>query len=95
MINKRAAFVNGMKEAGFLDTAKGWLGKLFKTKNKPQIPLPPKPLKDVWAEGDNGQSENWYKYQSNFLDDYKLNMESEVMQKVENLKSSWNNGFDQ
>ena len=27
--------------------------------------------------------------------DYKLNMESEVMQKVENLKSSWNNGFDQ
>jgi 5-(carboxyamino)imidazole ribonucleotide mutase len=29
------------------------------------------------------------------MDDYKLNMESEVMQKVENLKSSWNNGFDQ
>ena len=28
------------------------------------------------------------------MDDYKLNMESEVMQKVENLKSSWNNGFD-
>lgn len=27
------------------------------------------------------------------MDDYKLNMESEVMQKVENLKSSWNNGF--
>lgn len=29
------------------------------------------------------------------MDDYKLNMELEVMQKVENLKSSWNNGFDQ
>jgi len=29
------------------------------------------------------------------MDDYKLNMESEVMQKVKNLKSSWNNGFDQ
>ena len=29
------------------------------------------------------------------MDDYKLNMESEMMQKVENLKSSWNNGFDQ
>jgi 5-(carboxyamino)imidazole ribonucleotide mutase len=29
------------------------------------------------------------------MDDYKLNMESEVMKKVENLKSSWNNGFDQ
>ena len=29
------------------------------------------------------------------MDDYKLNMESEVMQKVEKLKSSWNNGFDQ
>lgn len=29
------------------------------------------------------------------MDDYKFNMESEVMQKVENLKSSWNNGFDQ
>ena len=29
------------------------------------------------------------------MDDYKLKMESEVMQKVENLKSSWNNGFDQ
>ncbi len=29
------------------------------------------------------------------MDDYKLNMESEVMQKVVNLKSSWNNGFDQ
>ena len=29
------------------------------------------------------------------MDDYKLNMESELMQKVENLKSSWNNGFDQ
>ena len=29
------------------------------------------------------------------MDDYKLNMESEVMQKVENLKSNWNNGFDQ
>ena len=29
------------------------------------------------------------------MDDYKLNMESEVMQKVENLKSSWHNGFDQ
>ena len=29
------------------------------------------------------------------MDDFKLNMESEVMQKVENLKSSWNNGFDQ
>ena len=29
------------------------------------------------------------------MDDYKLNMESEVMQKVENLKSSWKNGFDQ
>jgi len=29
------------------------------------------------------------------MDHYKLNMESEVMQKVENLKSSWNNGFDQ
>ncbi len=29
------------------------------------------------------------------MDDYKLNIESEVMQKVENLKSSWNNGFDQ
>jgi 5-(carboxyamino)imidazole ribonucleotide mutase len=29
------------------------------------------------------------------MDDYKLNMESEVMQKVENLKSSWNNRFDQ
>ncbi len=29
------------------------------------------------------------------MDDYKLNLESEVMQKVENLKSSWNNGFDQ
>jgi len=28
------------------------------------------------------------------MDDYKLNMESDVMQKVENLKSSWNNGFD-
>ena len=29
------------------------------------------------------------------MDDYKLNMESEVMKKVENLKSSWTNGFDQ
>ena len=29
------------------------------------------------------------------MDEYKLNLESEVMQKVENLKSSWNNGFDQ
>jgi len=27
--------------------------------------------------------------------DYTLYMKSEVMQKVENLKSSWNNGFDQ
>lgn len=28
------------------------------------------------------------------MDDYKINMESEVMQKVKNLKSSWNNKFD-
>jgi 5-(carboxyamino)imidazole ribonucleotide mutase len=29
------------------------------------------------------------------MDDYKLNMESEVMTKVENLKGTWNNEFDQ
>ena len=28
------------------------------------------------------------------MDDYKLNMESEVMTKVENLKGNWNNEFD-
>ena len=28
------------------------------------------------------------------MDDYKLNMESEVMTKVENLKGTWNNEFD-
>lgn len=28
------------------------------------------------------------------MDDYKLNMESEVMAKVEKIKSNWNNGFD-
>ena len=28
------------------------------------------------------------------MDDYKLNLESEVMQKVENLKSNWKNEFD-
>ena len=29
------------------------------------------------------------------MDDFKLNMESEVMTKVENLKGTWNNEFDQ
>jgi len=29
------------------------------------------------------------------MDDYRLNMESEVMSKVENLKGTWNNEFDQ
>ena len=28
------------------------------------------------------------------MDDYRLNMESEVMSKVENLKGTWNNEFD-
>jgi exoribonuclease R len=28
------------------------------------------------------------------MDDYRLNMESEVMTKVENLKGTWNNEFD-
>ena len=28
------------------------------------------------------------------MDDYKLNLESEVMTKVENLKGTWNNEFD-